>query len=288
MNIDVFVLSYNNSKFIESTIQSILSNNTSIRLTVIDDCSTDDSVIILNKLQSKFNFALIINEKNKGVVFNVQLAIGIAQSEFTCIHSSDDLSLPSRFEHQASKLRQYPDAKFICSKMGMLNKNNKITQEYYLKRVNLIDLLKRNIETNISVLYRTSSLKGLKLNDQMISEEPQIYYECLKDINSYALFDNKLCYLYRIHADNLTSNKMELMLNQHIDLLVSLPDRYKFYSNSYIYYIRSLAVGVIAERSKVSALLYLFNYSRCLAYPSIFRSILKILIPKSLHMYFKR
>jgi glycosyltransferase involved in cell wall biosynthesis len=68
--ISVLIANYNNSKFLIEAIESVYTQTLDIdeiEVIICDDCSTDDSVEILEELQSKYEFDLLKNDKNLGV-----------------------------------------------------------------------------------------------------------------------------------------------------------------------------------------------------------------------------
>ena len=74
--VSVCMASYNGEKFIKEQIISIISQfiNKDDELIIVDDCSTDDTVKIIKKINSK-NIKLFFNNKNIGVVKTFERAI---------------------------------------------------------------------------------------------------------------------------------------------------------------------------------------------------------------------
>ena len=69
--VSVIVPAYNHELYITQTIESIVNQSygyENIELIVIDDCSKDNTGIILKEMQKKYLFTLIHNEENIGVV----------------------------------------------------------------------------------------------------------------------------------------------------------------------------------------------------------------------------
>ena len=61
--ISVIIPLYNHSQYISQNITSIFNQTygqENIQLIVIDDCSTDDSVIVVTELQKKFDFSVCV------------------------------------------------------------------------------------------------------------------------------------------------------------------------------------------------------------------------------------
>jgi glycosyltransferase involved in cell wall biosynthesis len=287
-SIEVFILSYNNSQYIESTIKSILHQKScTILLTVIDDCSTDDSLYLLNMLQKKYLFSLIVNTKNLGVVKNVNHAIKLAKSEYFSIHPSDDISDIGRFSHQLEQLSIFPEVDFIISSMEIMGYRKNQTK-LMSNTFDIYDLLNRKVATNISVTYRTSAIKQVVLNENYISEEPQIFYEVLLNGRGLGLKDNFICYRYRMHELNLTSTRMPEMMIQNIELIKNLRNRVDMDLSPYISYLKSIYVSSLAEVSSILAFKEILYDYRILFEGNTIRIIAKILLPRVMIKFFKK
>ncbi len=91
--ISVIVPNYNHCNYIEDRIQSILSQTyTNFELILLDDCSTDNSVEILNKyrLHPKVSH-FIVNKENSGSNYKQwNKGVNLAQGDLIWIAESDD------------------------------------------------------------------------------------------------------------------------------------------------------------------------------------------------------
>lgn len=91
-SVHAVVPSYQHGPYLEERLRSIFAQEYSrIRVTVIDDHSTDDSDGILRKLQDEFNFAYIRRETNSGSPFTSwQYAAENTEEDLIWICESDD------------------------------------------------------------------------------------------------------------------------------------------------------------------------------------------------------
>lgn len=91
--VSIIVPNYNHSVYLHERIESILNQTyTNIEIILLDDCSNDNSVEVLNSYRSHPKIAIIIiNEKNSGSTFKQwELGISKAQGELIWIAESDD------------------------------------------------------------------------------------------------------------------------------------------------------------------------------------------------------
>lgn len=78
---------------------------------VSNDCSTDESRTILDRLSQEFDILRVIHQpKNLGMVKNTNTCLQTAQHEFVVKLDSDDYLLPHYVETLSGLLRQYPEA----------------------------------------------------------------------------------------------------------------------------------------------------------------------------------
>lgn len=112
-SISVIIPSWNQGSFIERTLLSIINQDYpgSIQVIVSDGGSTDETVDILKKYDSKITWW---SAKDKGFVDAVMKGAAKATGEVLAIQSSDDYYLQGAFKKMASLFHQYPDAGFVC------------------------------------------------------------------------------------------------------------------------------------------------------------------------------
>lgn len=100
MNIKVSVIipAYNTGKYITKAINSALSQTlTNIEVIVVDDCSSDDTVKMVQKIDDP-RLKLILNEENMGAGGARNKAIAAAQGKWIAVLDSDDWYAPQRLE----------------------------------------------------------------------------------------------------------------------------------------------------------------------------------------------
>ena len=109
MKITVLYQSYNQAEFIEESLNAILNQTYKpFEVIMIDDCSSDNSVQILNKfIDSSKNIKLIANKKNKGTASHSNFAIDEAKGDIIYFAAADDVTLPNLFEEAIKNFKKY-------------------------------------------------------------------------------------------------------------------------------------------------------------------------------------
>lgn len=98
--ISVVMSVYNDEKNIQNSINSILNQSFSnFEFLILDDCSTDNTLKILNNIDDP-RVKIYKNNINLGLTKSLNKLIKYAQYDFIARQDSDDVSFPSRFEDQ--------------------------------------------------------------------------------------------------------------------------------------------------------------------------------------------
>jgi glycosyltransferase involved in cell wall biosynthesis len=115
--LSVIVPNYNHGKFLETSLSAILHQSFQpLEVIVLDDASTDNSVEVIQRIAATNPLLrLVQNEKNLGVMPNVNKGVQLARGEYVYVASADDEVLPGLFEKSMRLLAQHPQAAFSCT-----------------------------------------------------------------------------------------------------------------------------------------------------------------------------
>lgn len=109
--ISVVTPSYNQGKYIEKTIKSVLSQNyPNLEYIIIDGGSNDESVDIINHYKNQVSFA--ISEKDRGQSHAINKGFSLASGEIFCWLNSDDYFLPETL-FKVAKTFMHTKVKFV-------------------------------------------------------------------------------------------------------------------------------------------------------------------------------
>ena len=139
--ISVIIPVFNTEKYISNCIKSIIGQTLKdIEIICVNDCSTDNSLAILQKFAKKDNRIKIIDLKeNKGVSNARNIGIDIARGEYIYFIDSDDWIDENYLEQMLKKINEINSNIII---------NASFVSEYdeTKKTYNKFDFLKKNIE----------------------------------------------------------------------------------------------------------------------------------------------
>ena len=129
--ISVIIPCYNAEKYVESAVRSIMSQTyKNLEIIITDDCSTDNTFSILEKLADEDNrIKLYKNETNLKIVKTLNKMVLLANGKYIARMDADDISLPERIEKQVEFLEKNSDIAFCGTNAFIINENGKITRK---------------------------------------------------------------------------------------------------------------------------------------------------------------
>ncbi len=112
--ISIVTPSYNQGKFIEQTIQSVLSQNyTNLECVIIDGGSSDQSLKIIGKYQKKLKH--FESKKDRGQSHAINKGFAKTNGEIMAWINSDDILKPGTLRLVASIFANFPEIEWISS-----------------------------------------------------------------------------------------------------------------------------------------------------------------------------
>ena len=96
---------YNAEEFISDAISSILNQTyTHFEFIIVNDGSTDGSLSIIEQYAIRDRRIRVINRGNLGISFSLNEAISVSSGVYVARMDADDISLPTRLEHQVNAM----------------------------------------------------------------------------------------------------------------------------------------------------------------------------------------
>lgn len=99
--VSVAIATYNSARYVEAAVRSALHQSLEeIEVIIVDDCSTDDTMAILERLAAHDKRILIDRlPSNQGPASARNRAIAMARGQWFAVLDSDDMFKPDRLEH---------------------------------------------------------------------------------------------------------------------------------------------------------------------------------------------
>ena len=212
--VSIITPSYNASSYIVETIESVLSQTyENWEMIVVDDCSSDETLNILNKyLEKDKRIKLISNKMNMGAAQSRNRAIEISEGKYIAFLDSDDLWLGKKLEKQIA-LMEAENLMLSYTSYYTINEDSETLSTFYAQdKVNYFDMLKTSSIGTLTTIYNVEKL-GKFYFDDIGHEDYVMKLQILKQI-PYAKGLNEPLAKYRIHTQGLSSNKLKTALWQ--------------------------------------------------------------------------
>lgn len=97
--VSVGITTYNGEKFLREQLNSIYNQTyKNIEVIAVDDCSSDQTIEILEEYKQKQGLRYFINDKNIGLIKNFEKVISLCQGEYIALSDQDDVWKPEKIE----------------------------------------------------------------------------------------------------------------------------------------------------------------------------------------------
>jgi len=167
--VSVIIPAFNAEKTIQRAIYSTLNQGVSLEIIVVDDCSADQTVNILKKLQNHgfANIRIFTTPQNMGASGARNIGIKEAKSDFIAFLDADDVWLPQKISKQLAILRNNTECSIVsCDSFKVSPAGNMLTRAHNNKSPIAGNtawkvLLRYNFIPTPTVMTRTVLLKEI-------------------------------------------------------------------------------------------------------------------------------
>ena len=291
--ISIAMCTYNGEKFIHHQIQSILDQSYSnIELIISDDCSTDNTIQIIQKYQkSDARIKLYKNKTNFGFKKNFETAISLCNGDFIALSDQDDIWKIDKLEKFLDNIQNNV---LIYSDAILIDQNHKKTNQSLIEPTSCLvegnnnkAFLLSNCVSGNTMMFKSELTPHILPIPQTISyhdiwisfvastygtitcyTEPMTYYRRHEEqvthlsIVKYTSFLDKLQkkqIKHKLLAANIVNNmkaflSLEILKNKEtIELINLLKEHFSNYHN--VYYDKKLYKKLQKYQNQIFAIL---------------------------------
>lgn len=210
--VSVVLPTYNGSKYIKQSIESVISQTfTDWELIIVDDCSDDGTdSIVDNFARTDDRIKVIHNKVNQKLPMSLNIGFRAAQGEYLTWTSDDNIFLPNAISNMVEILDENELAGMVCANMYVIDEFGSTIGE---KCVGINDLCASNC-VGACFLYRSSVLKriGEYDTDLFLVEDYDYWIRIEKEYGSI-IYCNEILYKYRRHSESL-SDKRKIQVDE--------------------------------------------------------------------------
>ena len=230
MKISVLIPCYNAEKFIQRSIDSVLSQSYSeLELVIVDDGSTDNTAKIINSYEDS-RIKLISLGSNLGIVNALNIGLNACRGIYIARMDADDICLEDRLALQSYYLNNNTEVVAVGSSVINFNEAGQQVEINYPKDhfsilLNLM-LFERSI-CHPSVMFRANVIeKGVKYKvEHNLCEDYDLWFQ-LSRVGKLANIERPLLKYFRGGSQSSIQQK-ELMLQKTRILLFNIWQQYE-------------------------------------------------------------
>lgn len=117
---------HNGGKFVEEAVESILTQTLpDFEFIIINDGSTDDTSVLLNRYARADSRVRIYNQAKLGLIASLNKGCSVAVGKYIARMDADDVAFPDRFERQVGFLERHPEIAVLGAAAEVIDANGK-------------------------------------------------------------------------------------------------------------------------------------------------------------------
>ena len=210
--VTIITPSYNCSKFISDTVNSVLSQSYSNwEMIIVDDCSTDNSVEIIERITGDNpKIKLIKLENNVGSAQSRNAALEVASGRFIAFLDSDDIWYTDKLEKQVEfMLKRKAPISFTSYELIDENGVSKNHIIHSVEKLTQIDYLKNTIIGFSTSMIDTQMVgNSFRMMDIRTRQDASLWITLLgKGFIAQGI--NEVLMKYRVHSQSISANKVK-------------------------------------------------------------------------------
>jgi len=239
---------FNTAAYLDEAINSILKQTfPEFELIIINDGSTDDSLIIIKLWEKKDPRIRLVEQKNKGRSYSRNKGLELAVSDYIVMMDSDDVAMPDRLRVCYDYLQKHPEVvavsgqyEKICMYGVSMHVSSLPLEHEFIERDLLQD--KGNSFTQGASMYRKSlaqKVGGYNLS-YVLGEDADLFLRMALHGKLINLPDVLL--KYRRHPNSITSRGDEKLVDNCMERLKrAWLDRGLVLDGSFEHYLKNVS-----------------------------------------------
>ncbi|CAH6799092.1 Glyco_trans_2-like domain-containing protein [Vibrio chagasii] len=252
MLVTVGIPFYNAEEFLSESIKCILNQTyKNIEILLIDDGSTDNSLLIANSFSDK-RIRVFSDGKNKKLPTRLNQIIDLASGDYIMRMDADDLCLPNRVETLLDRLLVSDSLDVVFSKVCSITNDCRIKGYHGKTRTtppSLSEITKGQTGfIHASLMAKKSWYVRNRYNElSMLSEDYELYIKAVLNDDFNAHVVSEVLYFYR-EEGNASYSKMMRAYTSQIEVLkryLSVGNKFDIYFRIFQFRIKKIIISVL-------------------------------------------
>jgi glycosyltransferase involved in cell wall biosynthesis len=237
--VTVAIPSYNQGKYIEQAILSVINQDIAMEIFVVDGGSQDESINIIKKYEDKLSGWRSHPDNGQSAAINEALLKGSAP--YVCWLNSDDWFLPGALKKLAEVLDKNPTCPAAYAKAWNIRDIDKKCTPVWVEPFDEKRLAKRCIISQPATLIRRSSFEkigGINEDLHMVMDY-DLWWRLFKKFGPLIMLDEVLA-VNREHEDTKTATNRKLHYQEAIQIIkkynIKVPIKWWVYQPYAVWY----------------------------------------------------
>lgn len=214
--VSIIMPSYNTAKFIDEAINSVIKQTyIDWELIIVDDCSTDETDVIVAKYLTDGRIKYFKNEVNSGAAVTRNRALNEVTGKWIAFLDSDDLWAAEKLEKQLSFMSN-GDIAFSFTDYDVIDETGIVKTTFVPRKESYTykDILKSCSIGCLTVVYNAELLGKVKMPESAEKrEDVACWLSILKNGTNGTCLHISLA-KYRMHSHSVSSKKVKMLKYQ--------------------------------------------------------------------------
>ena len=257
--ISIIIAVYNTEKYIEKCLKSIMNQTyKNIEIIVVNDCSKDKSLEIINKLKKKDDRIVIINnEENKGLSYSRNVAMKTATGDYFGFIDSDDYIPEDYYEKMINLMIKEKTNVCVCD-IKLVYENDNTERLIPCGGKDKIDAINNGLAASCcNKLFHRKVIEDISFSEGKVNEDIAVVIPILAKENKIS-YENSVYYNYvqrnnSIQNSNITDKRFDIFYGVEltIDRIKKCKD-YKLYRDAIVFQqLITLVFYVLANEKNI-------------------------------------
>lgn len=243
--VSIIMPSYNTAEYIEETIQTVQNQTYSNwELLIVDDCSSDNTLQILEKYQDS-RIKIFVNEQNSGAAVSRNKALREAKGQWIAFLDSDDLWSSEKLEKQISFMEKNGYAFSYTNYEEMDSEGNltgvRVTGPKIITKIGMFNYCWPGC---LTVMYDAEKIGLIQIADIKKNNDYAMWLKVCKKADCY-LLDEYLAKYRKGRVGSVSTHSIKTMIGWHYKLFKNAEN--KSACNALVYTAINLFFGVIKK-----------------------------------------
>ena len=213
--VSIIMPTYNCGKYIEQSINSVISQTyKNWELIIIDDCSTDNTIDIVNKFKDK-RIKFLQNPKNSGAAISRNYGLREAKGKWIAFLDSDDLWKSQKLEKQIKFMIEnsyyFSYTNYIEIDENSKQNGRKVTGPKKITRTGMYNYCWPGC---LTVMYDVEKIGLIQIEDIKKNNDYAMWLKAIKKADCYLLNENLAKYR-RGRTGSISNHKAINLIKYH-------------------------------------------------------------------------